>query len=153
MKRAKAMQLKPRLFLDTSALFAGIWSAEGGARMLLRLGEAEAVQILVSPQVLQEIEEVVRRKAVHHLPTLAVLIDRSRASVVTAAPADVLASCQALIVHPGAARILADAWHGQAEYLVTHKAHFLDVPGLAHQLPFLLGTPGDSLAWYRSQFH
>ena len=29
------MATKSRLFLDTSALFAGIWSAEGGARMLL----------------------------------------------------------------------------------------------------------------------
>jgi len=145
------MQLKPRLFLDTSALFAGIWSAEGGARMLLRLGEADAVQLLVSSQVLQEIEEVVRRKAVHHLPTLAVLIDRSRASVVTTAPNAVLVRCQAMIVHPGDARILADAWHGQADYLVTHKAHFLDLPGLAGSIPFPLGTPGDCLAWYRGK--
>ena len=145
------MQHKPRLFLDTSVLLAGIWSAEGGVRMLLRLGEAEAVQLLVSSQVLQEIEEVVRRKAVHHLPTLAVLIDRSRACVVTAAPATVLVRCQAMIVHPGDARILADAWHGQADYLVTHKAHFLDLPGLAGSIPFPLGTPGDCLAWYRGK--
>jgi predicted nucleic acid-binding protein len=146
------MQLKPRLFLDTSVLFAGIWSAEGGARMLLRLGEAEAVQLLVSSQVLQEIEEVVRRKAAHHLPTLAVLIDRTRASVVTAAPDAVLARCQALIFHPGDAHILADAWHGQAEYQVTlDKTHFLDLPGLAGSLPFPLGTPGDCLAWYRGK--
>ena len=146
------MASKPRLFLDTSALFSGIWSAEGGARMLLRLGEAEVVQLLISPQVLQEIEEVVRRKAATYLPVLAVLIDRSHAGVVAAAPQTLLERCQGLVAHPGDAQILADAWHSQADFLVTlDKAHFLGVPGLAGQLPFPLGTPGDCLAWLRAQ--
>ena len=38
-----------RVFLDTSALFAGIWSASGGARMILKLGEADTIQLLISP--------------------------------------------------------------------------------------------------------
>lgn len=50
-------------FLDTSALFAGIWSAEGGARMLLKLGETGAIRLLVSSHVLDEIERALRRKA------------------------------------------------------------------------------------------
>ncbi len=146
------MKLKPRLFMDTSALFAGIWSAEGGARMLLKLGEADAVQLLVSSQVLREIEEVIRRKAAQYLPVLAVLVDRSRAIVVPAAPVEVLERCRVLVPHPGDARILADAWHSNADYLVTlDKAHFLDVSGLASHLPFPLGTPGDCLAWYRQK--
>ena len=73
------MKPKPRLFLDTSALFAGIWSAEGGARMLLKLGEAGVVELLVSSQVLEEIEDVIRRKAAQLLGTLALLLDRSQA--------------------------------------------------------------------------
>jgi len=146
------MASKPRLFLDTSALFSGIWSTEGGARMLLRLGEAEVVQLLISPQVLQEIEEVVRRKAAPYLPALAVLIDRSHAGVVAAAPPTLLERCQGLVAHPGDAQILADAWHSQADFLVTlDRAHFLGAPGLAGQLPFPLGTPGDCLAWLRTQ--
>ena len=56
------MRFRPRLFLDTSVLFAGVWSAEGGARLLLKLGEAEVVILLVSSQVLNEIEGVIRRK-------------------------------------------------------------------------------------------
>lgn len=57
--------MPPRVsvFLDTSALFAGIWSAEGGARMILKLGEAGAIRLLVSPQVLAEAESALRRKA------------------------------------------------------------------------------------------
>lgn len=152
MKRASVMKLKACLFLDTSALFAGIWSAEGGARMLLRLGEAGAVQLLVSSQVLQEIEGVIRRKAAQHLPVLAVLIDQSRAVVVPAAPARMVKRCQSLILHSGDARILADAWHNGVDYLVTlDRAHFLDVPGLAGQTPFPIGTPGDCLAWLRGK--
>ena len=120
------MKLKPRLFMDTSALFAGIWSAEGGARMLLKLGEAEAIQPLVSSQVLREIEDVIRRKAAQHMPALAVLIDRSRASVVPPVPVEVFERCRVLVLYPGDARILADAWYGAADYLVTlDKAHFL----------------------------
>ena len=63
-----------RAFLDTSALFAAIWSEEGGGRMLLRLGEAGAVQIVVSRQVLAELERAIRSKAPHALGSLAVLL-------------------------------------------------------------------------------
>ena len=145
------MANKPRLFLDTSALFAGIWSAEGGARMLLRLGEAEVVQLLISAQVLAEIEQVVRRKAAQHLPLLALLVDRSRAQVVGSAPPELATPCREWVSHPGDAQILADAWHSQADFLVTlDRAHFLDIPALDPQVPFSLGKPGDCLAWLRS---
>lgn len=147
------MKPKPRLFLDTSALFAGIWSAEGGARMLLKLGEAGAVELLVSSQVLEEIEDVIRRKAAELLPSLALLLDRSQAGVVVTAPDEVMERCRLLVSHPGDARILADAWHNRADYLVTlDRAHFLDVPSLTGQVPFPIGTPGDCLAWVRNKF-
>ena len=81
------MKHNARLFLDTSALFAGIWSAQGGARMLLKLGEAGVVQLLVSAQVLEELETVIRRKAEGLLPNLALLLDRSQVQVLqTIAP-------------------------------------------------------------------
>lgn len=147
------MKPKPRLFLDTSALFAGIWSAEGGARMLLKLGEAEVVELLVSSQVIEELEEVIRWKAKHHLATLAILLDRSQVICVPPAPQKLFERCQALVSHPGDGRILADSWHNQANFLVTlDKAHFLNVPGLAEQVPFPIGTPGDCLAWMRERF-
>lgn len=146
------MKDKPRLFLDTSALFAGIWSAQGGGRLLLRLGEAGAVQLIVSSQVLQELEAVIHRKASQHMPTLALLLDRSRVKVVQPAPVNILELCQTFMPHPGDARILADAWGSSVDYLVTlDRAYFLNSPGLAGQVPFLLGTPGDCLAWYRGK--
>ena len=147
------MALKPYLFLDTSALFSGIWSAQGGARLLLHLGEAEAVHLLVSPQVLQEIEGVFRRKAEEYLPVLAILLNQSRIIVVSTAPIDLWMRCEEFVHHEGDSRILADAWHNHADYLVTlDRAHFLGLPGLAPEIPIQIGTPGDCLAWLRNQF-
>jgi predicted nucleic acid-binding protein len=148
------MEPELRLFLDTSALFAGIWSAEGGARMLLKLGEAGVVELLVSSQVLEELEEVMRRKASHLLPILAVLLDRSQARLAPSAPGTLFDGCRELVSHPGDARILADAWHNRVDFLVTlDKAHFLDASQLAGQVPFQVGTPGDCLAWLRELFN
>jgi predicted nucleic acid-binding protein len=121
--------------------------------MLLRLGEAEVVELLVSSQVLEEIEDVIRRIAALLLPTLAVLLDRSRCCVVPMAPDDLTGRCLELVNHKGDAQILADAWHNQVDYLVTlDRAHFLDVPGLTEILPFPVGKPGDCLGWVRSGF-
>ena len=54
---------KHKIFLDASALFAAVYSRIGGARMLLRLAEGAAVQVIVSSQVLSETEGALRRKA------------------------------------------------------------------------------------------
>lgn len=151
-KRARNMHPRPRLFLDTSALFAGIWSAEGGARMLLRLGEVGVVHLLLSRQVLSEIEQVLRRKAERHLPTLVILLDRSHAEVVTDAPAELVQQCREWILHMGDAQILADAMHNQTDFLVTlDKAHLLNLAAPESRLPVRIGTPGDCLAWLRGE--
>ena len=144
---------KTRAFLDTSALFAAIWSADGGGRMILKLGEAGVVQVLVSSQVLAEIEDVLRRKLPEALPRLALLLDRCGAAVVKDVDRALLARCRALVLHAGDARVLAEAWTCGMDYFVTlDKAHFLDNPGLVPEaLPFQLGTPGDFLAWYRDR--
>ncbi len=119
--------------------------------MLLKLGEAEAVQLLVSPQVLGEIEAVIRRKSSGQLPILTVLLDRSRLEIIQSAREELLENCRILISHPGDAHILADAWNGEANYLVMlDRAHLLGNPALASVLPFIIGTPGDCLYWYRN---
>ena len=70
-----------RVFLDTSALFAAVLSSGGGARALLKLGESGAVRIWVGPTVLQEADEVFRRKAPDLLPLLAALLHQTGAQV------------------------------------------------------------------------
>ena len=119
------MPTKVRVFLDTSALFAGIWSATGGARMILRLGEAGAIRLFASPHVLGEIEKALRRKVPDALGSLALLLDRSGVEIAPSAEAD---------------------------YFVTlDKEHFLGDSGLREAVPFPVGTPGDFLAFFRGR--
>jgi len=146
------MPARCSVFLDTSALFAGIWSAEGGARLVLRLAEVGAIRLLVSSQVLDEIERALRRKAPETLGLLALLLDRSGIEVVPPPTPKVVQDSQALISHPGDAQMLAAAWAAGVDYFVTlDRKHFLDNQALRAAVPFPIGTPGDFLAWYRGQ--
>jgi len=141
---------RPRIFLDTSALFAGIWSDEGGARMLLRLGEAGAIELLISPRILVELQAALARKAPDTLPLAAVLLDRAAGTVVPAADEDHLQLADALITHRGDAAIVAAAWQATSDFLVTLDP--LENSSLIAGVPFVIGTPGDALAWIRAQF-
>ena len=145
---------RPRVFLDTSALFAGIWSASGGGRMLLKLGEAGVIELVASSQVLHEIEIALRRKYPTGLAGLAFLLDNARVSVTTSQPpAELLERCSAVTPHPGDARIAADAWATGASFLATlDSEHFLENKLLRSAVPFHIGTPGDCLAWLRGKF-
>jgi len=146
------MPPSPRVFLDTSALFAGILSAKGGARLILKLGEAGAIDLLVSPQVLDEAEGALRRKAPHALGLLALLLDRSGAEVSASATADAVEKSRSLTGHLGDAHVLAAAWAARIDYFVTlDRAHFLDNGKLIGVVPFPVGTPGDFLVWYRGR--
>jgi predicted nucleic acid-binding protein len=146
------MPAKISVFLDTSALFAGIWSAEGGGRMILKLGEAGAIRLLVSPWVLDEIEGALRRKAPDMLGHLTLLLDRSGVEVASSPGPETVRDSQALAGYPGDAQVLAAAWSAGVDYFVTlDRKHFLDNLALRDNVPFPVGTPGDFLAWYRGQ--
>ena len=144
------MTNRVKVFLDTSALFAGIWSSEGGGRMVLKLGEAGAVHLLVSPQVIGELEGALRRKAPQALGALALILERSGVEITDTPPSEAVQESLNLIDHFGDARILAAATASGADYLITlDKEHFLENPAVVNALSFPIGTPGDFLAWYR----
>jgi len=142
----------PDIFLDTSTLFSGIWSATGGARLLLQLGEAKAVKLAVSSHVLVEIESVLRRKSPQSLGTLALLLDRSRIAVVPSASKNHIIICQSVVNYTPDAILLAAAWTAGVDYFVTlDRKHFLNNQQIHDAAPFTVGTPGSCLAWYRSK--
>ena len=137
-----------KVFLDTSVVFAAVLSPQGGARMLLRLGEIGVLHLLVGPQVLQECEAVVRRKAPDTLPDLALLLDAARVEVTGEAGPESVQAARRWLSYPPDALILAEALEARADWLVTHDVrHFLAIPPGA--LPLRLGTPGDLLHWLR----
>ena len=140
-----------KVYLDSSALFAGIWSAAGGVRMILKLGQAQALQLLVSPQVLSEVENALRRKVPEILGYLTLLLDQSGTSVLPHPDEESVQDCLSLVQHPGDAQVLAAAWTSDVDYFVTlDKQHFLENPELIKAAQFPIGTPGDFLAWFRA---
>ena len=120
--------------------------------MILKLGEAGAIRLLISPQVLDEIERALRRKAPELLGLLTLLLDRSNVVIVPPPTPETLQTSQALTRHPGDARVLAAAWSAGVDYFVTlDRKHFLGNSALRDAVPFPVGTPGGFLTWYRGQ--
>ncbi len=147
------MQDRIALFLDTSALFAGIWSAGGGARLILKLGEVGVIRLLVSSHVLAEAQSALQRKLPDALGLFALLLDRSHIEVVPAPAPDAIQQSLTLTGHPGDAHVLAAAQSANVAYFITlDKQHFLDNSLLKDSVSFPVGTPGDCLAWLREQF-
>jgi predicted nucleic acid-binding protein len=137
------------LFLDTSALFAAVFSPTGGARELLRLGEMGAITVVVGHGVLAEAEEVLQRKAPELLPSLAMLLAQASVEVGPTAGAIAARQAEAAIPYTPDAAIFAEALAAKADFFVTHdQAHFLDNPAV-HELPCHVGSPGDALQGLR----
>ena len=132
-----------RVFLDTSVLFAAVLSPTGGARKLFQLGEAGVLRLFVGPTVLNEADEVVRRKAIASRPMVAQLLDAGRVTISSAPTKKQVARARQYVQYAPDARVLAEAICAGPDWFVTHdKEHFLkQKPRL--KLPFTVGTPAD----------
>ena len=138
-----------RVFLDTSAVFSAVYSEAGGARRILKLGEAGLLDLRVGPSVLAEAEAVINRKAPTIAAHLVLLLDRSQVVVGREASSADLDAALAIVDYVPDAQILAEALASEAGYLVSlDRQHLLGNPR-ADLLPFPIGTAGDFLAWYR----
>ena len=140
------------LFLDSSALFAGIISTTGAARVLLLLAEAEQISLFISEQVVAETERAMARKAPTALQDLRRAILASKAQILRdPAPEAVLANLD-LISHAADVPILIAAMQARVDFLVTlNRTHFLDDPQVSQRSGLRIGTPGDALTWLRQQ--
>ena len=145
------MVRETRVFLDTSVIFAAVYSEMGAARMILKLGEAGALHLCAGPNVLKEADAVLTRKSPKSKPLFAVLLDRARVRVGGTNWPDFLLQALRVVEYPPDARVLAEALAMGVDYLVSFdRKHLIDNPRLA-ALPFVLGTPGDFLAWYKDR--
>ena len=139
----------PDIFLDTSVIIAAVMSPTGGARLLFHLAHAGTVKLLVGSGVLQEAEEVIRRKAPELLGLLAQLLDEAGIEISTPPTAAQQKKARSLLSYLPDADVLAQAIAANPDWLVSHdKEHFLGNPSL-DDLPFKIGTPGDVIAWLR----
>lgn len=140
------------LFLDSSALIAGIVSAKGAARALLLLAEAGQIAVTISEQVLVETERAVARKVPTALSDLRQAILASQAQIVRDPSPEELSAHPNLISYPADSPIVVAAMHAKVDYLVTlNRKHFIDDPEVARKSGLNIGTPGDALDWVRGQ--
>jgi len=141
----------PKIFLDTSAIIAAVMSPTGGARLLFHLSQTGAIRLVVGKGILQETEEVLKRKAPHLIGLFAQLF--AEANVETAQEPDLEHSemAKSLLEYAPDANVLAQAVSANPDWLVSHdKEHFLGNSAL-DDLPFKIGTPGDLIAWLRAR--
>lgn len=144
--------VKRKPFLDTSALFSGIWSKKGGARAILQLGELGLIEIQISPQVLIELENVLREKLPERLAESLQLLDKCNLVIVKGTGKQQFRQVRVWVAYEPDALIVADALAAMPDFFVTlDREHLLGNDVLRQNLPFPIGTPGDFLAWYRSQ--
>lgn len=143
--------MKIKVFLDASMLFAAVWSETGGARLILKLGEAGAVELWVGPWVLREIDSVLDRKSPESKPYFALLLNRAHIQVGPEADRDAIERAGMAVSYAPDARVLAEALTAGVDYFVSFdRKHLVENPK-TRQLPFCLGTAGDFIEWYRSQ--
>ena len=145
------MDAEKRVFLDTSVLFAAVWPAEGGARLILKLGEAGAISLWVGPWVLREADAVLRHKSEGSRPHLVLLLDRARVQVGPEAGTEAVAHALAVVDYMPDAQVVAEALELGVDFLVSlDRKHLLGNPRAA-DLPFAVGAPGEFLEWARRQ--
>jgi len=147
----KNIMPKIRIFFDSSAFFAGVVSAIGAARALLKLAEAEIIEIAISEQVIVETEKAIIKKSPLSLPDFRNFVIKTHPTIfrVTKQEAD---KALYMISDPTDAPILAAAMKAKVDFLATHnRKHFLDDPKVSENSGLKIGTPGDALAWIREK--
>jgi predicted nucleic acid-binding protein len=140
------------LFLDSSALFAGVVSADGASRALLLLAEGGLMTVSVSKQVLVETERAVARKLPRSLPTFREALRSTGLRILPDPTPEQVMAHQNLISHQADAPIVLAAMQARVDYLVTlNRRHFIDDPGMAIRSELRIDTPGAALTWVRER--
>ncbi len=140
----------PSVFLDSSALIAGVLSSQGAARALLLLSEDQKITLVVSEQVIVEVERTLARKMPKSLPFARQMIHSAHILIVQDPGREEVIKHHNWISHPADLPILLAASKAQVDFLATlNSKHFIDDPEVASKSQLKIGTPGDVLGWIR----
>jgi len=145
---------KIKVFLDSSAVIAGVISSAGAARVLLVMSENGQTETFISEQVIVESERSIARKVPHALPEFRQTLKDGGLKVVHNPTQKEIDKNISLITDPDDVPILLAAMKAHVDYLATHnRKHFLDDPKVAERAGIKMGTPGDVLAWIRENLN
>ncbi len=145
---------KLNIFLDSSALIAGVLSTTGAAHALLMFGEDESILLTVSEWVVIESEESLHRKSPKNINALQKSLVTAKVQIVADPSDEDIQANLYLIDDPDDVPILLAAMKAKVDYLATHdRKHFIDNPKVAERAGIKIGTPGDVLAWIRENLN
>ena len=137
-----------RIFFDTSAYIAGLRSSVGAARELLNLAESETVGMVVSEEVVTEIDRVMTRK----FPDV---VQESRKIWKELKP-EVMPNPSAADIKPflekldkGDALILCAAHFAKVSAFVTWNTRDFMADGVDALVDFPIVIPADALTLFR----
>lgn len=137
-----------KVFLDTSALIAGIISPTGAAHEILRMCEIGLIELFMSKQVITEADRNISSK----LPALILdyrLLMQALAPIMAEDPPLNEVERFVKIIHDQDAPILASAVRAKVDYLITwNTRHFLKSEVKA-AVNFKIMTPGEFLEQFR----
>ena len=137
-----------RIFFDTSVYIAGLCSPSGAARQLLRLAEAKAIRMVVSDEVITEMDRVIAAK----FPEL---IQESRKFWMDLGPEIAPDPDEDQVkpflekLHKGDAFILCSAHLARVSAFVTWNTRDFMTPGIESLVEFPIVVPGDALKLFR----
>ena len=141
---------RPHIFLDSSALIAGVISETGAAHALLELAEEEYIDITISEFVILESERSIAIKSPQNILHLREVIVESLLNIIRDPSPKEIRDNLYLIGDPNDVPILLSAMKAKVDFLATHnRKHFLDDPKVSENSGLKIGTPGDTLAWVR----
>ena len=112
-----------RVFLDSSVLYAAVFSATGPARRLILKGLAGSITLAISDLVLDETKRNLTKNAPLALPSFTIITDLLSPGIANPTKAAVLKAAE--VVHLKDAPIVAAAAKAKAEYLATHDVKHL----------------------------
>jgi predicted nucleic acid-binding protein len=112
-----------RIFLDSSVLYAAVFSATGPARRLILKGLQGSLTLCISDLVLEETKRNLTKNAPLTLPSFTIIADLLSPQTTRPTKAEIFKAAQ--IVHLKDAPIVAAAAKAKADYLATHDVKHL----------------------------
>lgn len=137
-----------RIFFDTSVYIAGLRSPGGAARELLKLAESEAVCMVVSDEVITEVDRVLAQKFPGLVQESRRIWKELKPEVV---PNPSLKQIELFLekLHKGDASILCSAHLAKVSAFVTWNTRDFMAHGVDTLVDFPIVVPADALKLFR----
>ncbi len=132
----------PRIFLDSSVIFAAAVSVTGASRAIILLGDIGLLQIVVSEQVFEETERNLRDKSPSALAAFSHFRKTIAWAVVPYPSRDHVAETAQHIASKDAP-ILAAAMDGKVNRLLTLDVRHFKTEAVLNYSKLIIQTPGE----------